>query len=552
MITTPNAVIVAVNAAFTTTTGYRSDEAVGQTPRLLWSGHHNANFYAEMWRCILAEGSWEGEIWDRRKNGEIYPKWLRITAVKSASGETTHYIGTQGDISARKIAEDQIRHLAFYDHLTDLPNRRLLVDRLGHALASSARSNQSGALLFIDLDDFKTLNDTLGHDVGDLLLQQVGLRLMACVRDGDTVARLGGDEFVVLLEGLGGRLEEAAVQAENLATKILASLNQIYQLGSHQCHSTPSIGVAMFCGQQHSIEELLKRADLAMYQSKAAGRNSLSFFDPDMQAVLAERTALVRELGDAVIQEQFVLYYQAQVMSGGRVIGAEALVRWQHPQRGLLPPNEFIALAEETGLILSLGHWILKTACAQLALWARRPSLSHFAVAVNVSARQLHHPEFVDQVLSVLEQTGANPRRIKLELTESLLVSNIEDAIDKMVALKKMGIGFSLDDFGTGYSSLSYLKRLPLDQLKIDQSFVRDIVNNANDAAIAKIVILLAESLSLTVIAEGVETPEQRDFLAGLGCDACQGYLFSYPVTVDKFEELLVRIPPCRQSHDAV
>ncbi len=535
IITDTRQVILQVNRAFTETTGYTAEEAVGQTPRLLKSGRHDQDFYRAMWETIHRTGGWQGEIWDRRKNGEIYPKWLTITAVKSDDGVVTHYVGTHTDITARKAAEDEIMHLAFYDPLTQLPNRRLLIDRLTQALAASTRSGRHGALLFIDLDHFKTLNDTLGHDKGDLLLQQVALRLATCVREGDTVARLGGDEFVVVLEGLSELAEEAATQTETVGEKILATLNQPYLLAGYENRSTPSIGITLFSGQQTSIEELLRQADLAMYQSKAAGRNTLRFFDPQMQATVTARAALELDLREALRQQQFVLYYQAQVLGEGRLTGAEVLLRWQHPQRGLVSPAAFIDVAEETGLILPLGHWVLATACAQLATWAAQPNTSHLSLAVNVSAKQLQQADFVDQVLAVLGSTGANPHRLKLELTESLLVSNVETTIAKMTALKAHGVGFSLDDFGTGYSSLSYLKRLPLDQLKIDQSFVRDILIDPNDAAIAKMVLALADSLGLSVIAEGVETEAQRSFLAALGCHAYQGYLFSRPLPLERF-----------------
>jgi diguanylate cyclase (GGDEF)-like protein/PAS domain S-box-containing protein len=441
------------------------------------------------------------------------------------------------DITQRLAAEAEIKNLAFYDPLTGLPNRRLLHDRLRQALASSTRSARYGALLFLDLDNFKTLNDTLGHDIGDLLLQQVAQRLSTCVREGDTVARLGGDEFVVMLEDLSENVLEAAAQTETVGEKILVTLNQIYQLGQYEHHSTPSIGVTLFADHQGSMDDLLKRADLAMYQAKAAGRNTLRFFDPEMQAVVTTRAALEADLREAVRKGQFVLYYQAQVDGMGRLTGVEVLLRWQHPLRGLVSPLEFIPLAEDTGLILPLGHWVLETACAQLTVWATRPEMAHLTIAVNVSARQFHHVDFVDQVLAVLDKTGANPKRLKLELTESLLVEDVEGIIIKMTALKARGVCFSLDDFGTGYSSLSYLKRLPLDQLKIDQSFVRDILIDTNDSAIAKMVVALAESMGLAVIAEGVETEAQKDFLARNGCLAYQGYLYSRPLPLGAFED---------------
>jgi diguanylate cyclase (GGDEF)-like protein/PAS domain S-box-containing protein len=542
MITDANSVILRVNRAFSEITGYSPEDFVGKVPNLLKSGRHDAAFYAAMWEDIERTGVWQGEIWNRRKNGDVYPAWLMITAVKDDEGLTTHYVGTSTDVTERKKAEDEIKNLAFYDPLTGLPNRRLLLDRLRHAMASSSRSARHGALLFLDLDNFKTLNDTRGHDIGDLLLQEVAQRLGTCVREVDTVARLGGDEFVVMLEDLSDNLLEAATQTEIVGEKILSTLNQTYHLADYACHSTPSIGVTLFADHQGPIDDLLKRADLAMYQAKAAGRNTLRFFDPEMQAVVSTRAALEADLREAVIKKQFLLYYQAQVDSAGRPTGVEVLLRWQHPLRGLVSPLEFIPLAEETSLILPLGHWVLETACAQLTVWAARPEMAHLTVAVNVSARQFHHADFVDQVLAVLDHTGANPKRLKLELTESLLVDDVEGVIAKMTALKAQGVSFSLDDFGTGYSSLSYLKRLPLDQLKIDQSFVRDILIDTNDSAIAKMVVALAESMGLAVIAEGVEIEAQKEFLARSGCHAYQGFLFSRPLPVGEFEALIKRV----------
>jgi len=542
MVTDANKVILKVNRAFTEITGYTAEEVVGQTPKFLRSDRHNEGFYRAMWESIHQAGGWQGEVWDRRKNGEIYPIWLTITAVKSDNGIVTHYVGTHTDITERKAADEQIAFLAYHDTLTGLPNRLLLLDRLKQSLAASARSGRYGALFLFDLDNFKTLNDTLGHDKGDLLLQQVAQRLLTCVREGDTVARLGGDEFVVMLDSLSESSEETATQAETVGVKMLAALNQPYLIASNKIRSTPSIGVTLFGGHQNELDELLKQADLAMYQSKTAGRNTLHFFDPKTQALVTDRATLEADLREGLRQQQFAIYYQAQVVGDGRLIGAEALVRWQHPQRGLVLPAEFIPMAEETGLILPLGHWVLETACAQLVQWAAQPNTAHLTLAVNVSASQLHQTDFVDQVLGVIGSTGANPHRLKLELTESLLVSNVETIIAKMNALKAHGVGFALDDFGTGYSSLSYLKRLPLDLLKIDQSFVMDILIDPNDAAIARMVIALAESLGLAVIAEGVEIDAQKDFLARLGCHAYQGYLFGRPLPLDKFEEFVKRI----------
>lgn len=538
IVTDVNGIILRVNHAFTKSTGYSAQEAVGQTPRLTKSDRHDAGFFREMWASIQRTGGWQGEIWDRRKNGEVYPKWLTISAVKGDAGAVTHYIGTHYDITERKKAQEKISELAFFDQLTRLPNRTLLLDRLKQAMTVSERMGMYGAVLFIDLDNFKSLNDTLGHDVGDMLLQQVAQRLTACVRDGDTVARLGGDEFVVVLTSLGASEVDAGTGTKIVARKILASLNQTHQLGGTAHHSTASIGATLFLGQTASADDLMKQADLAMYRTKEGGRNALRFFDPEMEAAVLQRVGLEKDLREAVAQNQFLLYYQAQVQDSNGLIGAEVLLRWRHPQRGMVSPADFIPLAEETGLILPLGLWVLETACSQLALWALNPDMSHLTIAVNVSARQFHQSDFVEQVVAVLESTGANPRRLKLELTESLLVTNVEETIGKMIALRVRGVSFSLDDFGTGYSSLAYLKRLPLDQLKIDQSFVRDILIDPNDAAIARTIVALASSLGLGVIAEGVETQAQRDFLANHGCHAYQGYLFSHPLPLPGFETL--------------
>jgi diguanylate cyclase (GGDEF)-like protein/PAS domain S-box-containing protein len=546
MITDANGVILRVNKAFTDTTGYSTEELVGQTPSMLKSGRHDANFYREMWESIARTGTWQGEIWDRRKNGEVYPKWLTISAVKRDDGMVTHYVGSHFDITERKAVEEKVHHLAFYDPLTDLPNRRMLFDRLQHALVSSARTGRQGALLIIDLDNFKALNDTLGHDFGDALLTQVAQRLEPCVRTGDTVARLGGDEFVVVLENLSARAVEAATQVETIGEKILAAINQLYKLGpadpeisGRWWHSTTSIGATLFIGHQTSLEELMKQADIAMYQAKKAGRNTLRFFDPLMQEAINERVSLESELRKALELQQFQLHYQIQVDSSGRPLGAEALIRWDHPERGMISPALFIPLAEETGLIQPIGQWVLETACAQLKAWQKEPGTRDLVLAVNVSAKQFHQVDFVTQVRAIIRRLAINPMRLKLELTESLLLSNIEDTIATMSAMKETGIQFSMDDFGTGYSSLQYLMRLPLDQLKIDISFVRGLGIVKGSNSIVQTIIAMAHSLKLDVIAEGVETEEQREILSFYGCQHYQGYLFSKPVPIEQFEALL-------------
>ncbi len=538
-ITDANSVILRINQAFTDITGYTSEETLGQTPSLLQSDRHDAAFYAAMHESLREHDTWQGEIWNRRKDGAVFPEWLTISSVKDEQGQLTHYVATLTDISERKEAEEQIQLLAFYDPLTKLPNRRLLLDRLQQALASSARTQHTGAMLFIDLDNFKMLNDTLGHDKGDLLLQQVAQRLTSCVRQGDSIARLGGDEFVLVLEDLEKNPTDAATQVKTVAEKTLSVLNQSYELADHTYHNTASIGITLFSDHLSTADELMQHADLAMYEAKKAGRNTLRFFDPHMQAAISTRSRLEKDLRDGLQQQQFLLLYQPQVDAEGVITGAEALVRWQHPQRGMVSPATFIPLTEETGLILPLGLWVLETACEQLAQWALRPETAHLTVAVNVSAVQFRHADFVQQVQEVLTRTCINPLKLKLELTESMLVNNVEDIIEKMTALKTLGVYFSLDDFGTGYSSLAYLKRLPLDQLKIDQSFVRDLLTNPNDAAIAHTVVTLARSMHLSVIAEGVETEAQRDCLKKQGCLAYQGYLFGRPLPLLEFEQRL-------------
>jgi diguanylate cyclase (GGDEF)-like protein/PAS domain S-box-containing protein len=541
MITDANGVILRVNRAFSITTGYSTEEVVGKTPSLLKSGLHEANFYREMWETINLNGSWQGEIWDKRKNGEIYPKWLNISAVKSANGVVTHYVGSHQDITKRKAAEEQIQLLAFYDPLTLLPNRRLLMDRLQHALATSTRSGKEGALLFLDMDHFKDLNDTLGHEIGDMLLQQVAQRLTSCVRAEDTVARLGGDEFVVLLEALGSDPLENAAKAEAIGEHILVVLNKLYQLAKHEYRSSASIGITLFNNQNVTIDDLMKQADIAMYQAKKEGRNMLRFFDPEMQAAVDAHAALESEMRKALVKQQFHLYYQIQVDNSKRPLGAEVLIRWIHPERGFVPPAEFIPLAEESELILTIGAWVLDTACAQLKIWQQNALTRELVLSVNVSAKQFQQLDFVEQVQADVLLHGINPNLLKMELTEGMLVNDIDDIIVKMNALKKIGIQISLDDFGTGFSSLQYLKLLPLDQLKIDQSFVRDMVSNTNDYAIVKTIIDMAKNLKLAVIAEGVETAHQRELLFSNGCEHFQGYLFSKPLPLAEFEALLQR-----------
>jgi diguanylate cyclase (GGDEF)-like protein/PAS domain S-box-containing protein len=518
--------------------GWTSEEVSGKSIELLYE---DTLAFNEATSLLLNSGEWRGEIAHRRKDGSILPVEAHLTLVRNEEGQPKSVFAINTDITQRKSAENKIEHLAFFDSLTGLPNRQLLLDRLRQALAARARNHRMGALLFIDLDNFKLLNDTFGHDLGDQLLQQLAPRLISCVREGDTVARLGGDEFVIILvTDFSEDYDAAVAQVKVTCERIHSTFNQPFSLNAYKHHTTASIGVAVFNDQSHTTDELLKQADLAMYQAKASGRNAMCFFDPDMQAAINARAALESDLHKSWERNEFVLYYQPQVDS--RVImGAEALIRWQHPRRGLLPPHEFIPQTEETRLILPLGAWVLETACTQLAIWSGRPTTAQLNLAVNISARQFSQPDFVEQVVSILDRTAADPQRLKLELTESILVHNMDDTIEKMAALKAKGVGFALDDFGVGYSSLYYLKRLPLDWVKIDQSFMRDVLTDNNDATIVRAILLLAKSMGLAVIAEGVETVAQRDFLATHGCTAYQGYLFSPPLPLDQFEELVVK-----------
>jgi diguanylate cyclase (GGDEF)-like protein/PAS domain S-box-containing protein len=517
--------------------GWRAEEVVGHSMEKMLFPQNAA--FVEATRQVMEFGEWSGEIAQQRKHGSTLMVEGRWTLVRDEQGAATSILCINTDITQRKAAEQKIQRLAFYDSLTQLPNRLLLLERLQQAISVADPQQRVGALLFIDLDNFKNLNDTLGHDKGDLLLKQVAKRLTACLRDNDTVARLGGDEFVLLLEDISPDPAQAAAQAEIIGHKIIGSFNLPFYLDSYEYFSTPSIGVTLFNDTFCSVDELLKRADIAMYQAKACGRNAMRFFDPGMQAVVSARAELEGDMRHGLLENEFILHYQPQVLSDGSITGAEVLLRWQHPRRGLVSPMEFIPLAEETGLITALGEYVLEAACRQLAAWATQPGLQQLGLSVNVSAYQFRHPDFVEAALDIIDRSGANPYKLKLELTESLLVTDVEEIITEMSILKARGVGFSLDDFGTGYSSLSYLKRLPLDELKIDQSFIRDVLTDPNDAVIARTIVALGQSLGLAVIAEGVETEAQREFLANNNCHAYQGYLFSQPLALEDFEAFI-------------
>jgi diguanylate cyclase (GGDEF)-like protein/PAS domain S-box-containing protein len=521
-----------VNQTFLETMGFEREEVIGRTSQELniWADPSDLQDIVELLR---QKQVFRGEIKQRKKNGETF--WGLMSASVFEYEGTSCVLSVTQDISDVKAAQDEIRDLSFYDPLTRLPNRRLLLNRLRRSPIATARNRHRRALLFVDLDNFKSLNDTLGHQTGDLLLQEAALRLGSCVRDSDTVARCGGDEFAVMLENLSEVVEEAIAQAQIVGEKILAICGLPYLLIGHECHCPSSVGITVFGDEQESAKDALQRAEIAMFEAKKAGRNTLRFFAPALQAAVSARATMEEDLREAIKTNQFVLYYQPQV-ERGRLIGAEALLRWKHPRHGLLAPGEFIPLAEESGLILPLGDWVLEAACAQLASWAVRKEASAIALAVNISARQFRQPNFVERVLAALARTGANPLTLKLELTESMLLDNVDDVIAKMTALKSHGLRLSLDDFGTGYSSLAYLKRLPLDELKIDLSFVRDILADAASGAIAQAILTLGKAMGLRVIAEGVETEEQRDFLIRMGCHSFQGFLYSRPLPLEEFQ----------------
>ena len=458
---------------------------------------------------------------------------------RTADGQPIRVIGTLADVSDRKESEERMIHLAFYDGLTDLPNRSRMISLLQKAMTDSERSGMSGALLLIDLDNFKLINDTHGHIIGDCLLNEVARRLRLNLREVDTIARLGGDEFVVMLENISQTETLAIRQATTVGNKLVRQFNQPFVLNEHHVYCTISLGMVLFRGREQTSEELLKRADIALYEAKRAGRNTLRFFDPVIQATIEARTAMEADLRHGLERQQFSLYYQPQVVNDNNLIGFEALIRWNHPQRGIISPLEFIPLAEETGLIKQIDHWVMVEACRQLKRWSYSPNTAALSISVNISVPTFRSPDFVSRTLAAVQDTGINPQRLKLELTESLLLDNIEEAIRTMLTLKRHGLCFSLDDFGTGFSSLTYLKRLPLDQLKLDRSFVKDIQSNTVDAAIAGTIVTLGKNLDLMVIAEGVENQAQHNRLVDCGCHYFQGYLFGRPVPGQELETLI-------------
>jgi diguanylate cyclase (GGDEF)-like protein/PAS domain S-box-containing protein len=535
MITSPDSVILDVNNAFSLVTGYDREEALGQRPKLLSSGYHDERFYAHLWASLIETGRWQGEVWNRRKNGEVYLQRLSIGAVKDSKGETTHFVGTFSDITANKVNEERLHRLANYDALTNLPNRSLLRDRLQQAIARAARNQTLVAVLFIDLDRFKIINDSLGHNCGDKLLIDVGRRLAGCVRESDTVARLGGDEFAVLAPDL-----DEVNNAVQIAQKVQDVLSaRLFTVGEHELYTTVSIGIGLYPHHGGSVDALMQSADLAMYDAKQQGRNGWQLCRSNISAETAARFSLEKDLHRALERHEMALYYQPKVqVESGVITGLEALIRWRHPERGMVSPVNFIPIAEETGLIVPIGEWVLRTACRQQREWMDA-GLEPVRVAVNLSVRQLRHHSLPDIVREVLEEERLPPDLLEFEVTESVVMQNAEEAITLLKRLKDMGIHISIDDFGTGYSSLSYLKRLPVNTIKIDRSFIQNVAGAEDDAAISEGIIALSRSLKLQVIAEGVETEEQLHFLRNHKCHDAQGFLFSRPLPALEMEHLL-------------
>lgn len=536
----PRGDILRVNEAFTEITGYSSEEIIGKNSSILSSGKHDKAFFSNLWQALTNEGYWEGEIWNKKKSGELFPEWISIAAVKDSGGVTTHYVSTFQDISERKLAEERIEQLAYFDPLTNLPNRRLYFDRLSQELVHARRQKNFGAVMFVDLDRFKQINDSLGHDVGDMILVETAKRLRNVLREGDTASRLGGDEFVALIPNLGSELEMAYINAGKVAEKLFAELARPFVLPSRELIVTASIGIILFPDEQFSAEEVMKQADIAMYQAKESGRNSYHFYRPSMQQEIEDRYELEQQLNLAIKERQFILYYQPKIDVEGKIVGAEALVRWDHPERGLVFPNDFIPAAENSQLIVPISEQIIQLAAADLALWCEHKLIDEqFVLSINISATHFSQDEFEESIVGNLLLKGAELSRIELELTEGVVIKDFDKTIEKMSALSDLGIRFSIDDFGTGYSSLQYLHRLPINTLKIDRAFVRDVVTDNGSQVITKTIISMGRNLGLELIAEGVENTQQRQFLEDHGCFQYQGYLFSRPLSEPDFREFL-------------
>ncbi len=536
MITDEHTRIIKINDAFTEMTGYQENEVLGNTPKILQSGKHDARFYAGLWQQLLSEESWCGEIWNRRKNSEIFPCWQTISTVKNREEKITHYVSSFSDISKFKANEKEIERLAFYDPLTELPNRRLLKDHLEHEFNTANRYQRHGVLLFMDLDRFKHINDSLGHSVGDEILIMTAKRLLSILRKSDIAVRLGGDEYIILIPTQSKSITDIITQAQSVAERVIHSINQPYQIGSHNLFISTSIGITLFSGNEESSETILKQADTAMYQAKEAGRNTFRFYHKSMQEEADSRLILEKYLRTACINNEFTLHYQLQFSKAKEIVGAEALIRWNHPELGLTVPAHFIPVAEETGIIVEIGEWVLQEVCAQMkALDELGVVIPH--MAVNISLRQFHQKNFTTMLKATIEKANIPANRILLEITESVFLKNFEETAAIMNELKTYGFRFSIDDFGTGYASLSFLKRLPFDQLKIDQSFVHDLMNDPDNtaSAIVQAIIAMANSMGLNLIAEGVETDQQLQVLSNFGCHYFQGYYFVKPLAADEF-----------------
>ncbi len=540
MIASAEGIIIKVNKAFTNVTGYSAAEAVGQKTSLLKSGKQDPFFYRQMWETLKRFHYWQGEIWNKRKNGEIYPEWLSIFERQNSANEVENYIAVFSDITEKKTTETRIHFMAYYDALTGLANRVLLHERIDYAIERSLRGNNLFAVMILDLDYFKVINDSLGHTEGDALLKEMANRLLSCTREEDTVARLGGDEFVILLLDLSKDRDEAASNAAKVAEKVRQTLAQPLTIDSHELQITVSIGIVIYMNED-TVTNLIKDADNALYRAKDLGRNNYQFYTADMKTTANFRLAVENELRYALEHQQLELYYQPQVsIYDNRICSAEVLLRWHHPEKGMIAPASFIHIAEETGLIILIGTWVLKTACLQIAEWNKSKSaMAIDYLAVNVSPRQFTQQDFTALVINTIIETGINASQLELEITESILIHDVEDTLEKLQTLKAFGVRIAIDDFGTGYSSLSYLKRFPLDVLKIDQSFIGSLTTDTNDAAIVQTIITLAKNLQIYVLAEGVETKEQLEFLRNRDCDAFQGYFCSHPLPKGAFLQLL-------------
>lgn len=538
MVTDEKAQIVRVNKAFSRITGYTEAEIIGKNPRILKSGRHEKSFYINTWNTIINEGKWSGEVWNRRKNGQVFPEWQTITTVKDEQGETTHYVSFFSDITEFKLAEKEIEKLAFYDALTDLPNRRLLHERLEHQLNIAKRYQRTGILFFLDLDRFKHINDSLGHSVGDQILIETGRRLQSLLRETDTAVRLGGDEFIILISAQDGTHTDLLEQSNIIADKILNEINKPFLINDYELFISTSIGITLFTGINETVDTLIKRTDAAMYQAKESGRNTFRFYQKSMQETADNRLKVERNLRVALDNNEFILHYQPQLSIDNKIIGVEALIRWQSPDQGEVLPAEFITIAEETSLIKPIGQWVIKTVCEQIRQWDKQ-GLHIPHVAINISAKQFHQADFASMLVHTAFEHKIRAKRLMLEITESVFLGNFEDVKDKMNAIKRSGFSFSIDDFGTGYASLTYLKRLPFDQLKIDQSFIHGMAHNTADSAIVNTIVVLAKSMNLELIAEGVETDQHLALLSGFGCHNYQGFYFSKAISAEQLSEYI-------------